>query len=385
MFRKALFWLHLSAGAVAGLVILMMSVTGVLLAWQRQVIRLADRDVRSRASKPVPVRKSPEELLGAVIESRHALPTGLTFRSDAAEPASAEFGRGTVVYFDICTGAVLGEGSAPIRRFFREVQDWHRWLAAGIASRQVGRGITGASNLLFLGLLLSGFYLWLPRSRTQLRAAIWFRRGLPGKARDWNWHNTIGIWSVTPLVVIVASGVVMSYGWANDLVYRITGNEPPTQGPGRGNRERSDIGAGPAFSMTGINAAWQRAEAQVPGWKSITLRVPPDARAPLSFTIDSGDGGRPDLRAQLTVRRLDAEVIRWEPFAANNAGRRLRSWIRFAHTGEAGGSTGQAIAALASLGGVFLVWTGLSLAVRRLWAAVAHRRKAARACEVVAR
>ena len=37
MFRKVLFWLHLSAGVLAGLIILMMSVTGVLMTYERQL------------------------------------------------------------------------------------------------------------------------------------------------------------------------------------------------------------------------------------------------------------------------------------------------------------------------------------------------------------
>ncbi|MBZ5651294.1 MAG: hypothetical protein LAO18_12500 [Acidobacteriia bacterium] len=34
-FRRVLFWVHLTAGCVAGLVILVMSVTGALLAYRR--------------------------------------------------------------------------------------------------------------------------------------------------------------------------------------------------------------------------------------------------------------------------------------------------------------------------------------------------------------
>src|SRR5262245_39233746 len=111
MLRKILFWLHLSSGAAAGLVILVMCVTGILLAWQRQILQFADSGVRSRASAPGLARKSPEELLAAAIESRHAVPTALTVRSNPAEAPSVEFGRGTVVYVYPSTGAVLGEGS----------------------------------------------------------------------------------------------------------------------------------------------------------------------------------------------------------------------------------------------------------------------------------
>jgi uncharacterized iron-regulated membrane protein len=39
--------------------------------------------------------------------------------------------------------------------------------------------------------------------------------------------------------------------------------------------------------------------------------------------------------------------------------------VRPVHTGEAGGVVGQTVPALASAGGVVLVWTGLDLAWRR--------------------
>ena len=35
--RKVLFWMHLTAGVTAGLVILVMSLSGVLLAYERQL------------------------------------------------------------------------------------------------------------------------------------------------------------------------------------------------------------------------------------------------------------------------------------------------------------------------------------------------------------
>lgn len=68
-----------------------------------------------------------------------------------------------------------------------------------------------------------------------------------------------------------------------------------------------------------------------------------------------------------------AELVKWEPFSSLSTGRRLRSYLRFGHTGEVAGLVGQTIAGLASLGGAVLVCTGLALAVRRLWAWRARR------------
>ena len=70
-------------------------------------------------------------------------------------------------------------------------------------------------------------------------------------------------------------------------------------------------------------------------------------------------------RSQLTLNRATAEVVKWEPYSENSTGRKLRSWFRGLHTGEAFGFFGQTIAGLASLGGCFLVWTGLAMAWRR--------------------
>jgi len=152
----------------------------------------------------------------------------------------------------------------------------------------------------------------------------------------------------------------MSYPWANDLIFRLTGNDPPTASQ-RGPERREDA----TPTLAGIDLLWSAAEKQVPDWRSITLRLP-SGRGPVTFSIDTGDGGRPDQRAQLTLNRRTGEIVRWEPFSSYNSGRRLRSWLRFAHTGEAGGIVGQTIAGIASTGAAILAITGLSLAIRRL-------------------
>ena len=76
------------------------------------------------------------------------------------------------------------------------------------------------------------------------------------------------------------------------------------------------------------------------------MRLPESPRRPVVFTIDTGDGGQPQKRATLTLDRATAAVVQWETLRVN-AGRRLRSWTRFVHTGEAFGVVGQTVAGLA--------------------------------------
>jgi len=363
--RKCLFWTHLVAGIAAGIVIFIMCVTGVLLGFERQIVAWADRGPYRIAPAAGAQKLGAEALLAKLPEA----PSTLTLRSDPSEPAEAGFGRERTVYLNPYTGAILGEGSKGVHEFFTQVTNWHRWLAMTVDNRATGRAITGACNLLFLFLILSGPFLWLPRrlSWQHVRPVLLLRVRASGKARDWNWHNVLGIWSFVPLALIVASSVVMSYSWANNLLYSLTGTQPPPQtgrGPGApgGPRGGGPRGERRAPNYSGLDRLWAQAEKQVHEYRSISLRL----EGPPTFTIDSGDGGQPQKRATLTFDRRTGEIQRWEPFSSFNTGRRLRSYARFAHTGEVGGMPGQIVASAATASGAFLTYTGLALSLRRL-------------------
>ena len=377
--RRIIFWCHLPVGVIAGVVILNMCVTGVLLTYEKQITSWADtRGYRSAPPTPETPRLPVETLITKAREARGANPTSVTLNADPAAPAAIAFGRETTLFVNPYSGIVLGEGSHKVRSFFRNVTEWHRWLGAKGENRNVARAITGACNLGFLFLVMSGFYLWWPRNWNlkTLRQVAWFRRGLPSRARDFNWHNTIGFWSAVPLFIIVLSAVVISYTWAGNLVYRIVGETPPA--PRTNQAPQSQVANNQAPSLNKVDAAWQRAEQQVSDWRTITMQIPASASAPLTFNIDRGNGGQPQKRAQLVLDPATGEVVRWEPFSSYTRGRQLRSILRFAHTGEVVGIVGQSIAGLVSTGGAFLVITGLALAIRRLLAWVQRRAKVSR-------
>ena len=133
-----------------------------------------------------------------------------------------------------------------------------------------------------------------------------------------------------------------------------------------GNRRPSDVGGQrpPQADFSGLEPLIARAAAQMPGWESIAVRPPAASDGPVTLAIDRGNGTRPDKRATLVLDR-SGNVVRWQPYTSQNAGQKARGWLRFIHTGEAGGLVGQTIAGLASAGAVVLVYTGLALACRR--------------------
>jgi uncharacterized iron-regulated membrane protein len=109
-----------------------------------------------------------------------------------------------------------------------------------------------------------------------------------------------------------------------------------------------------------------------PDWTTITLNLPAASAKNATVAIDRGTGGQPQLRSTLVLDRSTATEVRYEEFSAQSRGRRTRSILRFAHTGEVLGIAGQTVAGLASLGSVVLAVTGIMLAVRR---AISWRRR----------
>jgi uncharacterized iron-regulated membrane protein len=368
-FRKLIFWPHLVSGVIAGLIIASMSLTGVAIAFETEVLAWADDARQVAAPTPDAPRLPVDELLARVRAARpEAQPSGVTVYPEATAAVLVSTGRSSGVYVNPYTGEVRDQGAQGWRKFFHVMEEWHRWLGAQGDNRAVGRAITGAGNTVFFFLGLSGLYLWWPRRWTlrAIRPTLWFRRGLRGKARDFNWHNVIGFWCLPVLLVLTVTGMVISYKWASNLVFTLTGNPPPVaQGPAA--PPSVTVPTPPSGTRPlAVDALFTEARKQVPAWESITLRIPKGPQA-LTFSIREQGAWPLFAAAQVSLDPFTGQVLRQETYADYNLGRKLRSWMRFLHTGEALGGIGQLIAALASLGGVFLVWTGFALSWRRFF------------------
>lgn len=381
-FRSLLFWTHLVAGVVAGTVILIMSVTGALLTFQQSVLRFIERSGRVVA---LPAEGTPRLDVETLLErvkgtSPGVQPTAVSIESDPSAAVMVAVGTQGNLFVNPYTGDVVGSGSPRARAFYRSVTNWHRWLAAEGDARTTARAVTGACNVAFLVLAVTGLFLWWPKQWTlrHIGAVIWFRRGLRGKARDFNWHNTIGFWCAPVLIVLTTTGMVISYTWASNLVYTLTGSPRPAaqngQSGARGTSSSSSAAstsrATETMGAVSLVVVVAQAQARVPSWRTMILRLPPRPGGPVSVSISDRDHWNSFARSTLTV---DGTAMRWEPYAQISLGQKVRGWMRFAHTGELGGLAGEAVAGLASLGGAFLVWTGVALALRRLAAWRARR------------
>jgi len=271
-----------------------------------------------------------------------------------------------VYYIDPYTGTARQPASDGMSRFMRTMIAWHRWLGQDGDGRAIGKAITGACNLAFIVLAVTGLILWWPAAWRwpALRRSLIFVRSETTKARDWNWHNTIGFWCLIPIVVMAVTATVFSYRWAGNAIYQIVGEEPPTRGgpPRGGDTATAAVRPAPVIDLDGALAA---VTAHLPNWSSVSLSLPIEATASASVKVP--DSWPRTASTSLTIDAATGAITQTADFSDQSAGQQIRGWVRYLHTGEALGWLGQLVAGLGSLGGCFLVYTGFALSWRRFF------------------
>jgi uncharacterized iron-regulated membrane protein len=107
-FRKILFWVHLLAGLIAGLLIAIMCFTGTALAFEKELVAYAERDARRIAPPAAETpRLSLAELLARV---RAAHPTaklsGIALENHPLAAVAFTAGRDETFYTNPFTGEI---------------------------------------------------------------------------------------------------------------------------------------------------------------------------------------------------------------------------------------------------------------------------------------
>lgn len=407
--RNLVFWLHLAAGLVAGLSIGVMCLTGTALAFEKELVAWSERGARRVAPPAVDApRLSLEQMQARLRETQPAArPLAIVLQNDPRAAVGFGTGRTGGFYVNPYTGEVRQPQSVAMGEFMRTMTDWHRTLGfTGGATRPRGKLINGVCNLAFCVLAITGLYLWIPRqwSWRALRPVVWFRQNSSGKARYFNWHNVIGLWSAPILIVLTLTAIPISFQWGIRLINTLTGTPAPVAPHGAGSGGPGSVG-GPAvelpapppgaklLSPDSLLAVVLR---QTPNWKTITLRSggagdgrgeagpgqdrgrggdatearPTSAASappPITFTIRTDNTWPRTATTTLVLNPHTGDVLRRTTYANQPAPQRVRSWTRFLHTGEALGWGGQLAAGVACLGGCFLVYTGIALAWRRFF------------------
>ena len=378
--RSIIFWTHLGAGLVTGLFVLIMSVTGVLLTYERQMIAWAENAAVERPandSEPLDLDALVSAARAAGAQDGHVL----TLSRNPADAVSVSAGRRNRFLLNPYTGEPLEGAGETTRAAFSRVMRIHRWLAFTGNRNEIGAAINAASNLAFALLILTGLYLWLPRiwKWAFFKLNLFLRPGYPTtKARHYNWHHVAGFWFALPLLAIVLTGAVFSYSWANSLVYAAFGETPGRRAtPSEAADEPTAPDAPTSANPASLADLLDQVIAETGQGRRISVTLPSEAETRIRFAVDFGNGVQQERVHTLELARDGSGAVQTIGGTSSSPASQARRYIRFLHTGEVYGLLGQTLAGLASLFAILLVYTGACLGVSRISRMIGQRRASA--------
>ena len=217
--------LHLYLGLAATIVLMIVGVTGALLSYEKELLRIFNP---SSFEVKVQEKKLPmEQLVTKFLQQKpDAQIRMITISSEADESymfriASPESRKGEKVYIDPYTAELLPQLSG--EKFFRIVENLHRRLMLG----EFGKQLVGASTIILIILVISGIYIYMPRIKRGFLASFTFKTKTKGKAFLYSMHGAVGMWVIPFYLVVSLTGLYWSYQWYNSALYALAGVEKP--------------------------------------------------------------------------------------------------------------------------------------------------------------
>ncbi|MFN3653610.1 MAG: PepSY-associated TM helix domain-containing protein [Armatimonadota bacterium] len=352
--RRVIFFVHLWLGLLLGGWVVLMGLTGTMLAFMHELDGPTDPQLTrvARAGERVPLQ-------GVLERVRAAYPgwtvSRLTFSEEpegtyafrltrkGGEPMRRESLR--EVRVDPYSGRILGDRPT-FGWWLNVVLYLHLSLLAG----EPGRLINGYGTLLFGLLLLSGLYLWWPAAWRQLRPRLTIKRGRGSRRVIHDLHNVFGVYAFAILTVLVVSGVAMAFKEpVQGAVYALTRTPKDTPAPKL---------AAAVESPRPLDELLAAGRAALPEARVERIFLPASPTAPLRLTGELPGAGPAAGITQVFVHPGTGEVLRVDDPRLAPAGKRVMSWVGPLHFGTWGGLWGQALYALVGLTPLGLFVTG---------------------------
>lgn len=358
--RNVLFKLHLVVALVFGVFIVLLGVTGSIMAFEPEIEHLRYHNVVYVQPEGSPMT------LAQIREAVHRYNPAATIQlyQLASEPnySYQVLVGDQVLFVNQYNGKVLGA--------ITDQFDWqgyihqlHLRLAMLDKGRTFGEITIKSSGVASLFLVLTGAYLWWPTKRVAIA-------GKPSSRRFWfDVHNTFGIVSLVFVLILVLTGLVIGFeDQTTPLLYRLTNSQPPP---------RLRLQATPIEGKTPItpDEALAIARAAAPGAAPILINTVEGKnvyRISARYPEDRTPGGR----TRIAIDPYSGKVLMLVDSRSGPAGYRLQNLNRAIHTGDIFGEPSKAIMSLASLIMALQLVSGVVMWLKRR-AAEKRSRKAA--------
>ena len=347
--RRILYNLHLFMALAAGVFVILLGLTGSIMAFEPEINRLLHWKLSyvtpqgrllSLAEIGAAVNKAfPGERIGAYL-----LPNSPKLSYAVALP------RG-LAYVNPYSGAILGVQAGGMD-FLGYVHQLHLRLLMR-SSGDPGKKIMSWVGIVIVFLLLSGLYLWWPLKRLTIRPGAQSRR-------FWfDLHNTIGVCSIVFLLILAVTGVTIGFERTTvPLFYKLTGSHPSV-------RPNAPPPPAPGARPIGVDEAMATARTAIPGAEPFLIDVP-DRNGAYQIRAHFPEDLTPGGRSFVVVDQYSGKVLFAEGSRSAPAGSRIVILNRAIHTGDIFGVPSKTVMSLASLAIVVQVISGVVMWWKRL-------------------
>jgi uncharacterized iron-regulated membrane protein len=347
--RKLILRLHLIVALVGGIFIIILGLTGSIMAFEPELSRLQHWSIVHATPHGTPLTL--EEIGNKLRRASPNRDINGYFLSDRPDLSYAVMSEGQLVFVDQYSGQVLGTINRGMD-FLGFVHQLHLRLGLLDKGQEFGETTVRWSALAALFLLISGAYLWWPSKRFGIGGSV-------RTAKFWfDLHNSFGIVSLVFVLLLVATGLVISFeAQSTPFLYRISHSQPPP-------RPRLQVAPVPGQIPITPDQALATARATVPEATPLLIIVPHGNQAYqifLHYPEDRTPGGR----TRITIDPYRGSILSVIDSRRAPAGYRLVNLNRALHTGDVLGIPSKVVVSLASLIMPLQLLTGLVMWAKR--------------------
>lgn len=333
--------LHRWAGGLIGLLLSILGLSGALLVWKEEWLRLTLPAARMREGESLGVAVS--KIISAAPET-----TSLVTPTEKLGLFMARLKDGGGFYADR-NGDIVAAWSSPYDRLELWLFDLHHYLLAG----RTGETLAGIAGLAGLFFIFTGVVLWW-RTRHAFSLRLW--------PKSWRridiirQHRDLGVVIAPILALSMATGVMMTLRPVADFVLA------PWSSPAEMRAATAPPGIAGAQAET---IDWRNilmlAEARFPGAETRVIALPAGDGGLIALRMKQAHEWLPNGRTLLWFDPATAALIEARDAAAHPPGLRIYNGVYPVHAAKIGGPAYKLAAtvaglALAMLGG-FAVWS----------------------------
>ena len=218
-FKKLIRNIHLWLGLSSGLVVLILGITGCILAFELEIRSLTEsfRNVKVENKAVLP----PSELKAIAekhLTSKKALGIEYPGKDKAAIAAYYDEKEYELLFMNPYSGEVLKHKNMN-KDFFRIVLDGHYYLWL---PNDIGQPIAASATLIFLVMMISGLILWWPKNKAAKKQRFTIKWSARWRRKNYDLHNVLGFYMTWIAIFLAITGLVFGFQWFAKSLYWIT-------------------------------------------------------------------------------------------------------------------------------------------------------------------